>query len=356
MKCPVCRSNVESNEYNCIICGFEDTNREFLNIDDAEAWERKVKFAKLVWFMNEEDEDFKHFNANCNTIERTLRQLNAYFNFNEQIENIKQNPTDFVARSWFIDCLREIYILSGTFPLTSRKYVKNIIMDQMNFFETKGNVLGKKKNYIACEHLIHKAEMALSDCDFTDAFKYYMQYLFEIKRQRDIDYLAVIEEAARCVLHNCSVLCELLSVNDDIYRSIQKLADQYYNNEQYKTEDGKALLKRIKSQEHRSIFVHSLGCGLTGAYYSDKDDNWCMKTHEPTINSCVFDYKGIEHYTAQDLSMLDCQLTPIEWINGLMYRIKYITNAFSISDAIYLHKENVEKMAKDILTIKDLFQ
>ena len=358
MKCPVCRNYIDATAHSCSVCGFDRINIDFLNVDDAEAWKRNVKFAKIVWFMNENDESFDHFNSGCNTIERTLLQLNTYFNFDEQVEHIRLNPYDFAARSWFIDCLREIYTLTGTFPVTSRKYVKEIIEEHMSFFERATVGLGPKREYMMSEHLIHRAEMALADCDFTNAFRYYQQYLFKIKQLKDADYLALIDEAARCVLHNCQTLCELLSVDIRVCDALEKKVNEFYNHDVYKTEDGKALVQRIKEQGRRSLHVHTLGCGLYGAYYTEKDDYWTdaiNKTHEATFVSCAFDFNGTEHYTAYDLSSLGCGLVSIEWIDGLMYRIEYITDAFSISDAIYKHKDSVERMAKELLPLGNLF-
>lgn len=358
MKCPVCRSKCDQNAHQCRVCDFNRINMDFLNVADAEAWKKNVEFAKIVWFMREDDSGFEHFNSKCNPIKRTLSQLNAYFNYDEQSMHITQHPDDFRARSWFIDCLREIYVLTGTFPLTSRKYVKSIIEEHMTYIEHSENSIGRKSEYMQCEHLIHKAEMALSDCDFTNAFRYFKEYLWTIKRFKDSDYLAIVDEAARCVLHNCYVLCDMLTVDIRICDALEEKANEYYNNDVYRKADGQALLQRIKEQERRSLYVHTLGCGLYGAYHSDKDNNWTDTigaTHEPTLDTCVFNFKGTDHYNAYDLSSLGCGLVPVEWVDGLMYRIEYITEAFSISDAIYMHKDSVERMAKDLLPLGNLF-
>lgn len=355
MKCPVCRNLCDADAHRCPICGFNRINIDFLNVDDAEAWKRSVKFAKVVWFMNEDDESFVHFNPECNTDERTLLQLNSYFDYSEQLNHITMNPDDFLARSWFVDCLREIYVLTGTFPLTSRKYVKTIIEDQMSYFDRNAAKMGRKSEYIHCEHLIHKAEMALADCDFTEAFLYYQHYLFEIKRLKDRDYLAMIEEGARVVLHNCHVLSEFLCVSPRICDALDEMGNQYYDHDTYRSADGQDLLKRIKERENRAIFVHTLGCGLSGAYYTDKDDAWQMKTHQATFESCCFDYNGVGHYNACDFSM-DCQPLPIEHVDGLWYRIEYVTEAFNVSDVIYSHKDAVENMARELLSIGNLFE
>lgn len=357
MKCPVCRSKNDENAHQCRVCNFNSINMDFLNVADAEAWKKRVEFAKIVWFMREDDPGFEHFNAQRNPVERTLLQLNAYFNYDEQLTYIAQHPDDCRARSWFVDCLREVYVLTGTFPLTSRKYVKAVIEEHMAYMEHSTNATGRSK-YMQCEHLIHKAEMALSDCDFTDAFRYYKEYLWAIKRLKDSDYLAIIDDAARCVLHNCYVLCELLTVDIRICDNLAEKVNEYYNHDVYRTADGKALLNQTKEQERRSLYVHTLGCGLHGAYHSDKDNNWTDtigKTHEPTFDTCVFNFNGTDHYSAYDLSSLGCGLVSIEWVNGLMYRIEYITEAFSISDAIYQHQESVERMAKELLPLGNLF-
>lgn len=363
MKCPVCRNYCDTTAHSCVVCGFDRINMDFLNIDDAEAWKRDVKVAKLIWFMDENNESFKRRNPGCNTIERTILQLNTYFSFNEQLEYITKNPNNLTARSWFIDSLREIYVLTGTYPVTSRKYVRQIIEEHMDFFERTTLELCPKREYILCEHLVHKAEMALADCDFSNAFRYYQQYLLGIKRLKENDYLSQISEAARCVLHNCLVLCELLAVEPRICVSIKNKINEFYSHDYYNSAEGQALLQKIKKHEYSALYVHTLGCGLCGAYYTEKDDLMSseIQNHVATIESCAYYLGESEHYYAHDLSLFGCELCHIELVHGfelndgLMYRIEYITDAFSISEAIYMHQNTVEQLAKKLTTIQGLF-
>lgn len=355
MQCPVCRNNCDIENNVCSICGYENVVRDPLQNED---FEQTIKIKKMIWFMSEEHEDFSYFNpsASCNNIERTLKQLNVYFNYDEQLDYIKHHPDDYHARSWFIDCLREIYVLGGTFPITSRKYVKKIIEEHMFFFEFEANYIGKKREYITTEHLIHRAEMALADCDFSNAYKYYLKYLYEIKRLKAEDDLSLIEDAARCILHNCYTICKFLSVERNLCDALQRKLFKYYDYEYYYTEEGMEHLQKVQKQEKNSLYIHSLGCGLSGAYYTDKDDSWIFKPHQATIEDCVFNYNNTEHYSAIDMSTtIDCQLVPIKCINGLMYQIEYVTDVFSISDTIYNYKEEIEEMTKKLILITDLF-
>lgn len=49
-KCPVCKSEVHPGSKECCICGFTDLNAEFLNIEEAEIWQKQVvEPCKAIW-------------------------------------------------------------------------------------------------------------------------------------------------------------------------------------------------------------------------------------------------------------------------------------------------------------------
>lgn len=50
MKCPVCKSNCKKSDKKCPTCGFTELNVEFINLEEAEAWERSVlRPCRALW-------------------------------------------------------------------------------------------------------------------------------------------------------------------------------------------------------------------------------------------------------------------------------------------------------------------
>lgn len=49
-KCPVCKSEVHPGSKECCVCGFTELNAEFLNIEEAEIWQKQVvEPCKAIW-------------------------------------------------------------------------------------------------------------------------------------------------------------------------------------------------------------------------------------------------------------------------------------------------------------------
>lgn len=50
MKCPVCKSEIDDNNYVCPICNFYDLHKDFVNLDDAITWEKTVlTYYRALW-------------------------------------------------------------------------------------------------------------------------------------------------------------------------------------------------------------------------------------------------------------------------------------------------------------------
>lgn len=50
MKCPVCKNNCKKSDSKCTTCGFTELNVEFINLEEAEAWERSVlRPCRALW-------------------------------------------------------------------------------------------------------------------------------------------------------------------------------------------------------------------------------------------------------------------------------------------------------------------
>lgn len=58
MKCPVCKTELKSNDKSCYVCGFSKLNVEFVTISDATNWVEKVVFPfRKQWEMNQQSAD-----------------------------------------------------------------------------------------------------------------------------------------------------------------------------------------------------------------------------------------------------------------------------------------------------------
>lgn len=122
-KCPVCKTNIKTNDKACSVCGFADLHREFITIEDGELWNnevvlpyrKKYQESKKANLNNTYDADGYDKDGNCRGGFVDLSDLDR------QKENEKSNEDNskkyIVKKKRFKSILKFVIVLALTIGL-----------------------------------------------------------------------------------------------------------------------------------------------------------------------------------------------------------------------------------------------
>ena len=352
-RCPVCRVNHPEGTISCNICGLSNISPYFINYEDAKKWEESIEFTRNMWLYDVKGKMAEYLpNYRLTPEERSIVQLDSMFNYSDLVSSIETNKNDFVSRSTLIDCLHQAYVYRHTFRTSSSQYVKKVLREHISFFKNFPDKENRRIQLLNCAMLPMLAEIEIADCNFSEAVRLYCEYILQLLT---INPLYTKEDEEHQILHNIIEISKLVMVDGRLMRQLSTLYDNYYAEYEKKCGQDHAIKLSALNDKLRNgkIAMHNHNCGLINPeYYTDKTAMMYLQSerdlYECTYNKCVFEFHSQLLYSGF-ADGPDTIMNGILEKDGLIRQIEYVSDDFSISEAIYLHRDAIEGFSASFL-------
>lgn len=349
MRCPVCNAENIHELNKCDICGTDNINPTFVNIDDAESWKEGIQFAKWMFFLEENNPSMKMLaeSFRLEAPSRTIRQLDIYFNYKNLREKLLVNPDDNITRSWMVDYLVQVYTFPVNYPVSSRKYVRSEISKHIKALMGVRVASESERFKHTCNKAVlslFNAEVELSDGNVDQALAHYYEFLNNPIVYEGILAIRTNEDCVDCdddikyVIHNCKELCKILSMTEE--HQLATIEDR--------------LSSAMASTNDGSFYMHGMNCGIIGPHDSEESRIFLEGTKKDncTLEQCS--YRGMILQSGLDNFGVGCENAISTGFNenfDKTWSVEYRTLEFVLDDTLANQKHSIQNELKKILML-----